>query len=564
MSNNLRIAHKVYFLGAIQLMLMLVMGLYSYSQMSKIGEELVAIAEADIPTSNKLTQLTEMQLEQSVLFERALFKSALIELGVTSAATEFRKLSNDLLAIEKRIFDQFKDTEHFIKEVQAKVTEQKTKDKLNEKLILLEEIDKDYHGLSQEIKSIIAAVNEGKIAQIAQDIKQVEQHEDAIKNGLITLLHEVQNFTLASAQKAEAHELNAAKVILYLFLGSLLVGAILPYAIARAIATPITQLRNRLEEIAQGGGDLTLTITTKSNDESGQAAKAFNHFLSSQSAMVGQIISQTKQLTSSSDSTNKTMRNTLTNIEEQKSEISLVAAALNQMSHATLEVSNSAQNASSFTDDVKTRVTEGRAGAHETQKIIQRLAQEIDVASGVIESLVTETNSIGTVLDTIQSIAEQTNLLALNAAIEAARAGESGRGFAVVADEVRTLAQRTQTSTIDIQELVHRLQNEAKNAVTSMQKGTDSAKQCLDKSNQTSGIFEDASEAVNQITELNIQIAATIEEQSAVAKEITMNVENITSIADKTATEANIAAQASNDIMLNVDTLRDSLSGFKV
>src|SRR5690606_537031 len=99
----------------------------------------------------------------------------------------------------------------------------------------------------------------------------------------------------------------------------------------------------------------------------------------------------------------------------------------------------------------------------------QALSTQAEQTAGIIVDLKRESDAISSVLDVIRGVAEQTNLLALNAAIEAARAGEQGRGFAVVADEVRQLAQKTQDSTVSIQQMISNLQSGSDRAASSMQ-----------------------------------------------------------------------------------------------
>lgn len=564
MLTRINIRQKIYVLGVIQITLMLIMGIVAIMQMAKIGYELIDIAEEDIPLASKVTTITELQLEQSILFERALFYASLTALDVSDAGSDFNHTRTEALELTPSISSKIKDAETFSEHAIGVVHTEEGKKKFASVLATLKDIELKYKEFSDSVAAILETATTVSPANLSKTAHQIENLEDILKDDLVLLLADIQKFTLAASIKAEEDEKAGIKWIIATFVITVIVCLILPVLISRSIVNPIKELVDRLKEIANGDGDLTVTLNDKAKDETGDVARAFNAFIGVINKLISNTNNQANELETASDVALNVMKETAESIEKQHAETAMVATAINEMSSSSQEVSRSATHAAEVTQTVKNKVIEGKQDAIETQNIITQLSEEVSEASSVIESLVEETNNIGNVLESIQGIAAQTNLLALNAAIEAARAGETGRGFAVVADEVRTLAQRTQTSTVDIQDLLLRLKTEANNAVTSMSKGTDSAAICLEKSTKTSQTFEEASDSVTQISDLNLQIAAAAEEQSAVAEEVNKNIVKISDLADVTARGAQSASDANTTIAKHVTELHTNLNVFVV
>ncbi|WP_442793257.1 methyl-accepting chemotaxis protein [Pseudomonas sp. S30] len=221
---------------------------------------------------------------------------------------------------------------------------------------------------------------------------------------------------------------------------------------------------------------------------------------------------------------------------------------MNEMTATVQDVARNAEQASEAAMMADQQAREGDRVVAEAIAQIERLAVEVGHSSEAMGQLRTESDKIGSVLDVIKAVAQQTNLLALNAAIEAARAGEAGRGFAVVADEVRSLAQRTQQSTEEIEELIAGLQSGTQRASSVMDSSRTLTDSSVELTRRVGTSLETITRTVSTIQSMNQQIATAAEQQSAVAEEINRSVMNVRDISDQTSAASEETASSSVEL----------------
>ncbi|WP_186187750.1 methyl-accepting chemotaxis protein [Burkholderia gladioli] len=202
----------------------------------------------------------------------------------------------------------------------------------------------------------------------------------------------------------------------------------------------LSRVRDAMDTIGSGGGDLTHRLPVAGRDEVAQISASFNAFVDKISAVLHDVKSGVDSMKLATDEIEMGNRDLSQRTETSASNLQHTSAALTELTASVKQSAESAMEASRLATSASEAAARGGAvvtSAVSTMDEIARASARITEIIGVIDG-----------------IAFQTNILALNAAVEAARAGEHGRGFAVVAGEVRTLAQRCATAAREIKDLI--------------------------------------------------------------------------------------------------------------
>ncbi|AZL70313.1 HAMP domain-containing protein [Pseudomonas oryziphila] len=382
----------------------------------------------------------------------------------------------------------------------------------------------------------------------------------------IDQMSEVEQALAERVGKLAANAHGNASQALWLTLGGALLAlalvALLSWMIIHSIGKAVQDINSALDGLARR--DLTARSGYRSKDEFGQIADNLNRMADELGEIVREIGSATAQVATAAEESSAVTLQTSRSVEQQRQSTELVATAINEMSATVREVAHSTNDAANLSQQIHTSTSQGQAEVEGTIELIRELSSQAEQTANLINELKQESDAISSVLDVIRGIAEQTNLLALNAAIEAARAGDHGRGFAVVASEVRTLAQRTQESTGNIQQMISNLQAGSDRASSSMLETLGKAQSGASRIGRAGELLASITEGVARISDRNIQIASAAEEQSAVSEDINRNVNAINDLVIQVSAGAQQTAVTSQELARLAEHQQQLVSRFRL
>ena len=537
---NISVSTRARLSFAVMALIVMLVGCLSLLQMQRMNDNATRVEQEWVPSilvlndmNREFLRVRAQTLRLFVNRDEQSIRSAEQSLGqikgqLSEAQERYRKLISS--QAEQAIFDRYLSAQNEYLREQSKFVELSRQDKLEEGRAV---VNGELNGHASEA------------AQALQDLTELN------KKGAMTSI-------------AEGHAVFVAAinwVVIFIVLAVVLT-IVLALILTRSIVKPLSEAVAVARTVASG--DLSTNIHVEGSDEPAQLLEALKSMQQSLRSTIQHIADSSSQLASASEELHAVTEDTNRGLHQQNNEIEQAATAVNEMTSAVDEVARNAVSTSEASRESERTAQRGRDQVLRTVNSISSLAENVTSTASEVGDLADKIRDISKVLDVIRAIAEQTNLLALNAAIEAARAGEQGRGFAVVADEVRLLAQRTQQSTQEIEQMIGGIRQGTDHAVSAMQGSNTLAHATLELAQSAGQALDEITRSITEINERNLLIASASEEQASVTREVDRNLVNIRDLSLQSSAGANQTSASSQELSRLAIDLNGLVSKFRL
>ncbi|HTP24088.1 MAG TPA: methyl-accepting chemotaxis protein [Anaeromyxobacteraceae bacterium] len=300
-----------------------------------------------------------------------------------------------------------------------------------------------------------------------------------------------------------------------------------------AALAPINEASLVLDSLSRR--DLTVRVTGDYKGDHARMKESVNSTAEELARSLARVATSVNQVSNAAGEIATSSQAVASGASEQASAIEETSAQLESMQSTTRQSADNAQQADTMAQLARGAAAEGTAAMHGMQEAMTRIRASAESTSQIIKD--------------INEIAFQTNLLALNAAVEAARAGEAGRGFAVVAEEVRSLALRAKDASAKTEERILQAVGEAAHGE--------------EKSKLVNAKLADISSAVEKVTGIVAEIAATSKEQAAGIGQMTTAVGEMDKVTQQNADSAERSSSAARELSSQAEALAAMVGSFQ-
>lgn len=561
MLKNLSIKKRLKLFSSLIISIQVCLAAFIFSQLVAVEHHVKTVAHNNMPAIEKISAVTELQLEQEILFEQA-FKLALEVVLELKTLSHFEQVTADFLTLNTHIEQEITHAHAILNQARQNTVKISEKRHLEETTELLALVKQHHESWQQHITQIFTQLRSGDIKQAEALSITAEEEALTLRKETKMLLSNIETLTEHSIKDIEQETLQLEKVtliasglaILIMMTGSILI---------------IRMIRNGLEKADKGlsllaSGDFSQGIKTDEPGEIGRLLTALETMRLQVSQLLQTVQHSAAEVNDAAGSLAAVSEQVQVNTHLQAEEVCQISTAMNELASTTHEVANHSVNTqSSATSAAECSGQTLEASSH-ARELTQELITNLNNSSHTLMELEKNSEDMSVMLEVIKGVAEQTNLLALNAAIEAARAGEQGRGFAVVADEVRQLAMRTQQSAEEISGLIERFRATSRKAAQAMKQNSAIGEKTVFCSDNASQRLQEVNSAIVSIRDMNIQIASAAEQQSCVVEEVNRSMNQVNQTVEEGASMVDQIAAACQQLSGTSQQLKAQISSFRL
>jgi methyl-accepting chemotaxis protein len=495
----------------------------------------------------------------------SLFPAAIQMQGAQSAFQKLTKRYNDAVLLQDKtaLSDAAQDTQAVVEALNSVYAKTSYDPKRQQQIAALRDNIVSVEGKAGSVYSTMIDAKDNITEDMQASVGTLAKSNKEIAASLQQAQEDISKDFAAQLTHVSSLSSRQSNLGILMCIVGVICGVIVSILIERHVSKPLASLVRSLKDIAEGEADLTQRLEVDSEDEIGEASGWFNIFMERLQGVIGQVSSNTEQLTRGTQEILDSAKQMASRANVQQLQINQMTIAMQQMADSVQEISLSSNQAAQGATEAGQFAVSGGSTVNGAMTSIRQVAEATRDTESRIQQLAQSAQQIGRIISVIDEIANQTNLLALNAAIEAARAGEQGRGFAVVAGEVRNLAVRTTGATKEITDMITTIQQDALTAAEAMHRGAERVDVGVNDVTSAGQSLQQIIGNAEKVQQMITQIASASTEQSATAEEVEGSMKEIAKLAEQTAHGAAHSATSCEELTTLAVNLKGLVSIFK-